>query len=123
MNILKELKMVFRAFLVPFYKSEIIEAYGAFYEIKRNLSNNISTKEAWQEISDNIERILVLNPNYFIATIEKNNNTPREAMYFWCYNNANSALEATDYIFTRRRIGLQISMEFLSKEIAKIKGR
>ena len=44
MKLIDEFKMSFRKFLIPFYQSEIKEAYGAIYEIKRNMEKDIRKK-------------------------------------------------------------------------------
>lgn len=121
MNLINEFKLSFSKFLFPFYQSEIKEAYGAFHEIKRNMEKDINAYCIWPEISNNIEKKLILNPKWFINSIDKNNLTPREAVYLWCFNNAKDELVCTDMIELSKRDGLQTALEFLSIEISKIK--
>lgn len=121
MKLIDEFKMSFRKFLIPFYQSEIKEAYGAIYEIKRNMEKDINAYCIWSEISINIERKLILNPKWFINSIYKNNLTPREATFLWCFNNAKEELAYTDKIELSKRDGLETALKYFSIEISKIK--
>lgn len=121
MNLLNELKMSLRKFLIPFYQVEIKEAYGTFHEIERIMAKKINTFCIWPEISINIERKLILNPKWFISSINNNNLTPREGVYLWCFNNAKDELASTDMIQLSKIDGLETALETLSMEIAKMK--
>ncbi len=121
MKLIDEFKMSFRKFLIPFYQSEIKEAYGAIYEIKRNMEKDINAYCEWPEISISIERKLILNPKWFINSITKNNLTPREAIFILCFNEAKDELACTDIIELSKRDGLKTVLEYLSLEISQIK--
>jgi hypothetical protein len=121
MNLISELKMSLRKFLIPFYQSEIKEAYGTFHEIERIMAKKINTYCVWPDISHNIERKLILNPKWFINSINKNKLTPREAVYVWCFNNAKDELACADMIQFSKIDGLETALEFLSIETSKIK--
>lgn len=121
MELLNEFKLSFRKFLIPFYKSEIKEAYGTFHEIERTMAKDIDTYCVWPDISKNIERRLVLNPEWFINSIDKNNRTPREAIYLWCFNNAKDELAFCDMMQFSKIVGLETALEKLSLEISKMK--
>jgi hypothetical protein len=121
MNLINEFKMSFRKYLVPFYQSEIKEAYGTIYEINRNIEKDINAYCIWPLISNKIESKLILNPKWFIKSIEKNNLTPREAIFLMCFNYAKDELAITDIFELSKRDGLETAMEFFSIETSKIK--
>src|SRR5690554_4435901 len=121
MNLIDELKMSFRNFLIPFYKSEIKEAYGALYEIKSNLQKSINASCVWPEISSNIERLLILDPKVFIENINKIKVSPREWIYWWCLNKAEKELEITEPIELTKMDGLETAISYLTNEITKMK--
>lgn len=121
MNLIDEFKFSFRKFLIPFYQSEIKEAYGAITEIKRNMEKDINAYCIWPEISIDIERKLILNPKWFINSITKNNLSPSEAVFIWCFNKAKDELAYTDIIQLSKIDGLETVLEYLSLEISKIK--
>ena len=121
MNLINEFKFSFRKLLIPFYQSEIKEAYVALNEIERNLKMDINAYCIWPELANSIEKKIILNPKWFILTINKNNLAPRAAVYFWCFNKANDELLCTDMIQLSKRDGLQKALKFLSTEISKIK--
>lgn len=120
MNLINVIKLYFRRFLVPYYHSEIKEAFLTFNEIKENLEKGFDTYGIWPLVSRNVEKRIILNPKGFISTITKKNLTPREAVYNMCYNNTNDELDCTDTHELYKRKGLQLALKFLSAEIDKV---
>jgi hypothetical protein len=120
MKVKNELKMALKNLLMPFYQREIKEAFGVLYEIKRNLEKDIDSYCIYPLITDQIERTLIVNQKSFLESLKKSEKSPRELVFLWCYNIAQSEIEMLDIIEMSKRNGLQIATGFLSKELAKM---
>lgn len=120
MSLINGFKMIFRNYLIRFYKNEIKEAYIAFYEIKEIIrGKSLEAASVWPIISDNIERILILEPKTFISTIEKDKRSPRELVYLWCLNNAHKELQYCDNMSFQSSY-VKIAIKILSNELNNI---
>ena len=108
MKVKNELKMALKNLLMPFYQREIKEAFGVLYEIKRNLEKDIDSYCIYPLITDQIERTLIVNQKSFLESLKKSEKSPRELVFLWCYNIAQSEIEMLDIIEMSKRNGLQI---------------
>ena len=70
MNLIIELKFLFRNYFFKSFPIEIREGILAFREIKEKFKNNLFVFCIWEAVSLNIERTLITNQIWFYYVID-----------------------------------------------------
>ena len=117
MNLIIELKFLFRNYFIKSFPIEIREGILAFREIKEKFKNNLFVFCIWEAVSLNIERTLITNQTWFIDSVKKQQKQPRELIYKWILNNTKDELEFTDAIELSKIHGLEKAIIILNKEL------
>jgi hypothetical protein len=117
MNLIIELKFLFRNYFFKSFPIEIREGILAFREIKEKFKNNLFVFCIWEAVSLNIERTLITNQIWFIDSVKKQQKQPRELIYIWILNNTKDELEFTDAIEFSKIHGLEKAIIILNKEL------
>lgn len=111
------IKYYFRKILFFSFEKEIKEALNSFYEIKNKFENDLETSFVFSEISENIEKRIILNPSWFIDSVKNKKKSPKELIYIWLINNSTKSLNITDTFEMSRRYGLEKIINFLTLKL------